>query len=208
MIMKHLLQATFFATTMIAFAQASQAISLTFTANLSGANEATPNASTGTGTATVTIDNVLHTMRVQAIFSGLTGNVTAAHIHAATAVAGTGTAGVATTTPTFPSFPSGVKSGSYDQTFDMTLATSYNAAFVTANGGTTSTAETALFNAIQADKAYFNIHSSTFGGGEIRGFFTPTPVPFDFAPTPALVILGGGFAVNHYIKKSRKLTKK
>lgn len=63
-------------------------------------------------------------------FSGLLGNTTASHIHAATAVAGVGTAGVATQTPSFSGFPLGVKAGAMDTTFDMTLASSFNASYI------------------------------------------------------------------------------
>ena len=156
-----------------------------YTAALSGPNESPANASPGTGFATVTLNSVLNTMRVQVSFTGLTGTTTASHIHSATALPGTGTAGVATTTPTFTSFPLGVTSGTYDFTFDMTQASSYNPAFVTANGGTTASAEAALFSGIAGGKAYLNIHTSTFGGGEIRGFLTPA------APEPgSLALLG------------------
>jgi len=137
---------------------------------LTGAAEAPPNASPGFGSSILDIDTVANTMRLRTTFGGLTGNVTVAHIHGATAVAGTGTAGVATPTPTFPAFPAGVTSGSYDRTFDMTLASSYNGAFVTANGGVAG-ARAALFQAVADGKTYLNIHSSTFGGGEIRGFY-------------------------------------
>lgn len=150
---------------------------LVYTASLSGANEAPANGSPGVGTATVTIDTVLHTMRVQATFSGLTGNTTASHIHAATATPLTGTAGVATQTPTFTGFPLGVTAGTYDNTFNMTLSSSFNASYITANGGTPATAEAALYAAIGAGRAYLNIHTSTFGGGEIRGFLTLAPTP-------------------------------
>ena len=142
-------------------------------ARLSGPNEAPPNNSTGTGNAIVTIDGTL--MRVQASFSGLTGNTTASHIHAPTTVAGTGTAGVATTTPTFTGFPLGVTAGTYDHTFDMTLASSYRAGYITANGGTPASAFTALKAAMSAGKSYFNIHSNVFPGGEIRGFLLACP---------------------------------
>ncbi|MEO6251872.1 MAG: CHRD domain-containing protein, partial [Ferruginibacter sp.] len=143
-----------------------------YTAALNGPAESPSNASPGTGTATITINTVTNTMRVQCTFSGLTGTTTASHIHSATAVANTGTAGVATTTPTFTGFPSGVTSGTYDNTFDMTLAGSYNPAYVTANGGTPASAFTALQAGLAANKAYFNIHSTTFPGGEIRGFLS------------------------------------
>ncbi len=154
---------------------------------MNGPNESPANASPGTGTGKVTFDTVLNTMRVQATFTGLTGNTTASHIHAATAVAGTGTAGVATTLPTFTGFPLGVTSGIYDNTFDLTLASSYNSAYVTANGGTTASAEAALELAAASGKAYLNIHTSTFGGGEIRGFLTPDAS----VPEPATLLLSG-----------------
>ena len=114
-------------------------------------------------------------MRVQTNFSGLLAGVTAAHIHAPTAVPGTGTAGVATSVPTFPGFPSGVTAGTYDRTFDMLLSSSYNPSFVTNNGGTTASAFAALRAAISAGRAYLNIHSSMFPGGEIRGFLNLCP---------------------------------
>jgi CHRD domain len=60
----------------------------------------------------------------------------------------------------------------------MTLASSYNPAYITANGGTPSTAETALFAGLAAGNAYLNIHTTNFTGGEIRGFLsTATPEP-------------------------------
>ena len=142
-------------------------------ANLSGPAEEPPNASPGTGKASVTITGTL--MRVQATFSGLLGNVTAAHIHGPTAVAGSGNAAVATTTPTFTGFPSGVTSGMYDHTFDMLLASSYRSGFITANGGTPESAFEAFKLALANGTAYFNIHSNLFPGGEIRGFLMTCP---------------------------------
>lgn len=154
----------------------AQAAVVSYVANLDGASEQTPNPSAGTGFVQVDIDAVAHTMHIMATFSGLTGTVSAAHIHAPTLAAGTGTAGVATTTPTFAGFPAGVTSGMYEATLDMTMASSYNASYVTANGGTTGSAEAALFQAIAEGKAYFNIHSSVYAAGEIRGFLAPNTV--------------------------------
>ena len=174
----------------IAFVQPASATIITFHATLSGAKEFPPNLSPGTGTVTLLWDDALNTMRIMGSFSGLTGNTTATHIHGATAVPGTGNAGVATTTPSFVGFPLGVKSGAWDLTYDMTLLSSYNAAFVTANGGSIPSARTALFNAIDNGRAYFNIHTQAFGGGEIRGFFEDGPLP---TPEPSsLALLGAG----------------
>lgn len=157
-----------------------------YTASLSGANESPPQITDGTGSATVTFDTDLVTMRVQATFSDLTGTTTIAHIHCCTTDAGAGNVGVASTVPTFPNFPAGVMAGTYDQTFDMALAASYNPDFIAANGGTVGGALNALLAGLDAGKAYFNIHTSFAGGGEIRGFLVPEP--------GTALLLGAGLA--------------
>ena len=158
-------------------ASVSNAAIIVYTTTMNGANEAPPNASPGTGTATLTFDTTLNTMRLQASFSGLVGTTTASHIHAATALPGVGTAGVATQTPSFVGFPLGVSSGSMDQTYDMTLASTWNAAYITANGGTPASAAAAFMSAVDTGRAYLNIHTSFVGSGEIRGFWAPVPTP-------------------------------
>lgn len=155
----------------------SQAAMLHYQAFLDGPSESPPNASPGTGLATVDFDTVLHTMKIHIEFSGLVGTTTACHIHAPTAVAGSGTAGVATTTPSFSGFPAGVTSGTYDNILDLSLASSWNPSYITANGGTPATAEAAFLAAIAAGKGYVNVHTNVFGGGEIRGFLQEVPSP-------------------------------
>lgn len=177
----------FVAMAMLGVVGAANATLVSYAANLNGPSESPPNASPGSGLAQVDIDTAAHTLHVNVTFSGLLGTVTASHIHAATTVAGTGTAGVATMTPTFVGFPSGVTSGSYDHTFDTTLASSFNGSYVTANGGTAAGAETSLAAALAGGKAYLNIHTNVFPGGEIRGFLLPIPEP----ATVLFAMLGG-----------------
>ncbi|MEO6035505.1 MAG: CHRD domain-containing protein [Verrucomicrobiota bacterium] len=148
-----------------------------YSVTLNGPNESPANGSPGTGFGTVNYDDVAHSLQLQVSFTNLTGTTTASHIHAATVIPGAGTAGVATTTPSFAGFPLGVTFGSFSNTLDLTSSSSWNAAYITANGGTPASAESALASAMAAGTAYWNIHSSTFGGGEIRGFLTPVPEP-------------------------------
>ncbi len=146
-----------------------------FSGQLSGANVQPVNSSPATGLVTVSFDLDLLTMRVQTSFSGLSGNTSASHIHCCTINAGTGNVGVATQTPSFAGFPTGVRSGAFDSTFNMNINSSYNAAFLTANGGSAGSAFNQLLSGLNAGKAYFTIHTNAFPGGEVRAFLTPVP---------------------------------
>ena len=160
---------------------------ITFLGTLSNAGEPPEAAgSPGTGSVKVILDDDTFTLEVHASFSGLLGNSSAAHIHCCTSLAGVGNAGVATPVPSFPGFPLGVKSGTYDQSFDMTQASSWNPAFISANGGTTASAFAAFSTGINAGEAYFNIHSEVSPSGEIRAFLQAVP-----EPGSAVVLLGG-----------------
>jgi hypothetical protein len=160
---------------------AAQAMPIVYKTSLSGAAEDPPVASPGTGLATVVLDLLAHTMTVDIIFNGLVGTTTAAHIHCCTVVAGAGNVGVATQTPTFVGFPLGVTAGVYSNTFDLTLASSWNPAFITANGGTPAGAEAVLAAGVEAGRAYVNVHTSFSGSGEIRGFLQAVPEPASLA---------------------------
>jgi hypothetical protein len=152
-----------------------------FVATLNGANESPPNASSGTGFASITLDPVAHTLKVDVVFQDLDGLTTVAHIHV---INGPGDANlvdtlgpVATTTPSFSGFPVGATAGSFVATFDTTLESSYRAGWIVDSGGSTALAESALFAGIESGRAYLNIHSTDYPGGEIRGFLAPGAVP-------------------------------
>jgi len=156
-----------------------------FFATLSGAAEIPPTGSPGTGFAHVTIDDTAHTLRVQATFSGLTSTTVASHIHCCAPQPAN--VGVATTVPTFPGFPLGVMSGTYDNTFNTLLDSTYNPEFLTASGGTAVSAEAGLFAGMLLGQSYLNIHTNLFPSGEIRGVLVTPEVG-------TLSLLGAGLA--------------
>jgi hypothetical protein len=175
------------ATSMVLSTPAAYADTITLTATLSGALEVPPTGSAGTGFATVVLNTTANTMFVDVTFSGLTGTTTASHIHCCVASPFlNANAGVATQVPTFLNLPLGVTSGSFTQLLDLTLASSYNPAFVTAQGGTVPGAEAALVAGMENGESYLNIHTTTYPGGEIRGLLAPTPEP------NSILLLGSG----------------
>ena len=183
---------------LVLLAVSSSAATLTFVATgpeasgLSPLNENPPHpTSSAIGTALVTWDTATTMMALNVIFSGLTTPDIMAHIHCCTTTP-SGNAGVATTVPSFPGFPLGVTSGTYAHTLDMLNAGSYNPAFVTAHGGTPSSAAAALLTGILAGQAYVNIHTTMFPGGEIRGNLA-IPVDISIKPeaTPPVPINAG-----------------
>lgn len=173
------------------FSASIHAAPVVYTTTLSASAEADPtNTSTGTGSAWFTHDFDTHMLTINVMFSGLTGVTTVSHIHAVTALAFSGNAGVATQVPTFSGFPAGVSFGSYNHSFDLTEASSFNAAFLNnaTNLGSTATAEATLIAAMEGGNAYLNIHSDYKAAGEIRGYIARR-VP-DTASTLALLIPG------------------
>ena len=153
---------------------------VTYFTTLSGAAEIPPNASPGTGSATVTYDDSTSKLSLHVEFTGLIGTTTASHIHCCTAAAGAGTAGVATTTPTFAGFPLGVHSGIYDALLDLDAATSWNPGFISSHGATIASAKSDFLTGLSAGKTYLNVHSTFAPGGEIRGFLQQVPEPASY----------------------------
>jgi CHRD domain len=152
----------------------------------------------GSGHATVILDTTALTMEVQVSFSGLTSGTTASHIHCCLpAPFQNANEPVGTTTPTFPGFPLGVTSGTYDRTFDLTADSTYNLVNVPPGNvgnsflGSAATAEPVFVAALLAGETYLNIHTMNNPTGEIRGLLA-VPGPIVGAGLPGLTLAGGG----------------
>jgi hypothetical protein len=132
----------------------------------------------GDGAVFVAYDAVLQQLSIDAIWFGLSGGTTVAHIHCCTTPPGAGTVGVAVTPGTLPGFPVGQAFGSYSVTLDLANPATYTTGFLNnSGGGTAAGASAALLAGMNAGRAYFNVHSNAFPGGEIRGFLQPVPEP-------------------------------
>ncbi len=132
---------------------------------------------TGGGAVFVEFNATTQTLDLDTIWYGLSGGTTVSHIHCCTAVPGAGTVGVAVTPGTLPGFPTGTAFGSYSVTLNLALTSTYTGAFLAGSGGTAVGASARLLAGLQSGSAYFNVHSNTFPGGEIRGFLQPVPEP-------------------------------
>lgn len=169
----------------------AQAEPIHYTASLSGPAESPPNNSPARGFGTVDYDSTLHLLRIFMYWTGLTGTTTTSHIHCCTALPDEGTAGVAVTAPTLPGFPEGVTEGTYQALLDLNNPANFGASFLALFGGRRESAEEALAAGLAESRAYLNIHTVTFPGGEIRGFLhVPEPGALALAGL-ALVAAGG-----------------
>jgi hypothetical protein len=138
----------------------------------------------GTGVVVLEYDTVSNDLFIDAIWSGLSGVTTVAHIHCCVATRFAGNASVAVTPATLPGFPVGVSAGSYSTTIDLDLAASFTAGFLAGSGGTVAGAQARLLGSfVEGGRSYFNIHTSRFPDGEIRAFVIPEPATY------ALVLL-------------------
>lgn len=146
---------------------------LRWNANLGGANEIPGNASTATGSGYVLYDTVTHVLTLFLEWQGLTGPGVQAHIHCCVA-SPPGNVGIAI--DLWLSSDPRPATGSYTATYDLDTDNPFRAAFVSANGGTVFSAFAALQAALSlGSRAYYNIHTGQFPGGEIRGNLVVEP---------------------------------
>jgi hypothetical protein len=146
----------------------------TWKAVASGALEAPPNPSPASGIVTLDVPGNAQQIFVDLPFRDLLGPTLDAHIHCCTTTPFSGVAPVAVP---FAGFPTGVRAGTYTGAIPLGAETSYDPAFLAANGGTPQSAASALLDAIAANEAYVNIHTTAFPNGEIRGFIVAAPIP-------------------------------
>ena len=186
------------ALSLLCLAMSAQAHVTIFTGTF--APEAT--GATGTGTLQLDYDADGHTLLINATWSGLSGTTTNAHIHCCTTpLPRAGTAGVALGQQPenrLPGFPLGVTGTTYLRVIDLTQTNQYSATFLAGSGGTPLLAEQRLIANLTSGNAYFNIHSSTFGTGEIRAFVTAVPEPETYA------MMFGGLALMGAMLRRRR----
>jgi hypothetical protein len=144
---------------------------ITYNVTMKGSGENPPNASTASGTATVTLNDVTDILSVSMSFTGLTGgNASASHIHCCVPVGTNGPVVIP-----FTSFPAAT-SGTYSNTFNLDT--------FSFNGITEAT----FISGFESGLAYINIHDAVFPGGEIRAQLVSAPVP----EPGSLALLGTG----------------
>jgi hypothetical protein len=162
----------------LALGTSASAITETFRGTLTGGQENPAVVTSGTGTGTAIYDSDTNMLAVNVSFSGLGSNTNNAHIHCC-ATSLTTNAGVALDF-VGPGFPLGVTSGNFSHTFNLGQTSTYNGAYLTASGGTANGARDRLLNAMRNQTGgigYFNIHTVSNTGGEIRGNITLVPEP-------------------------------
>lgn len=111
----------------------SQAATETFKGTLSGGSEVPPVTSSGTGSATVTLDTATKQVKYTVTYSGLSGAATAAHIHCGAAAGAN--AGVAVPFPNAASPISGTATMTDAQIADLEAGKCYVNIHTAANKG-------------------------------------------------------------------------
>jgi CHRD domain len=123
----------------------ASAADINFKATLSGASEVPPVTTPGTGNATATLDTATKTLNWTVNYSGMSGPVTAAHIHG----------------PAAPGANAGVL-----------VPLTGNLASPIKGSATLTDAQ---ISDLEAGQTYINLHTADNKGGEIRGQLQRSP---------------------------------
>jgi hypothetical protein len=172
--------------------RSAHATPLTWDATLSASQEIPANTSTASGSGVVQFDDVTNLLSIDLDWTGLTGDGTQAHIHCCVA---TPPDNVGIALDLWLLNDPQPASGTFTNAWDLDLVNPFRATFTAANGGTALSAWAALMAAMNTNegRAYFNIHTATYPGGEIRGNLSPEDAAA--VPEPAsLTLLGLGLA--------------
>jgi CHRD domain/PEP-CTERM motif len=140
--------------------------------------------SPATGLGTASYDTVTRILSVSLEWENLTAPPGAAHIHCCSGPGANSDVAIDFVPAGFPS----VVTGTFNDSFDLTDAASYGGGFLDSFGGDVDAARAAFLTGINSNRAYFNIHTPTYGGGEIRGDIQLIPEP------GSVVLLGLGLA--------------
>jgi hypothetical protein len=201
------------AAVLVCAAPSAHALPFIFATGLSGAAEAPPVESPGTGASVAVIDTDTHLLQVVIEFENLVGLTVAAHIHCCTGIANDGLAIPATAVPTLPDFPLGLSGGLYANVLDLADPASWNPDFLALVGDDTGLAEQFLLAGMLAQEAYVNVHTDFAPGGEIRGFYALVEAPVDPEPEPepepvpepaSMALLGLGLAALGSVRRVRR----
>lgn len=146
----------------------SNASLIPFTIMLSGQQETPASPSTAAGGGIALFDDVANTISLSVFFAGLSGTAAQSHIHLAPA--GTNGGVIVSFVPFTPQATSGSIVGE-------------NLLFP---------ADAATISALLAGDTYFNIHTSVFPGGEIRGQLLPVVQAVSVPEPPSILLLLAG----------------
>src|SRR5262245_33967711 len=140
-----------------------------FVVNLDALQEASPPGTrTGSGSGTLTLNG--NTLSINVTFSGLSSPFSADHIHGPAANTPSTTAGVLYGLQGLTTTSAGGTAGTI----------SGNVTLIANPGGTTFSIAQQM-SQLNSGMWYVNIHTATFGNGEIRGQILPVPEPSTWA---------------------------